>query len=130
MSGESPSFRKCSNPISIGIDEITSRKRAICRYFTRQISNIKERNSSLMNHSALSKVDRVKMVLGHCLAYGIVRRREAIHKVKRFREISPQSLFLKRTETEWRLATAVRAFSSGRKPGRPKSLPTVGDAQA
>ena len=49
------------------------------------------------------------MVLGQCLAYGIVRRREGIHKVKRVREISPQSLFLKRTETEWRLSTLLRS---------------------
>jgi hypothetical protein len=49
------------------------------------------------------------MVLGQCLAYGIVRRREGIHKVKRVREISPQSLFLKGTETERRLSTLLRS---------------------
>ena len=32
----------------IGIELITSRKRGICRYFTRQISSIRERKSSLM----------------------------------------------------------------------------------
>jgi hypothetical protein len=56
MSGESPSFRNCSKRISRGIDEITSRKRAIYRYFTRQISNIKERNSSLVKPILLPRI--------------------------------------------------------------------------
>lgn len=51
MSGESPSFRKCSSRISSGIDRITSPNRAIWRYFTFQISSISERYSSLMNPS-------------------------------------------------------------------------------
>src|SRR5262249_411222 len=56
-------------------------------------------------HSALAKVDRVKMLRGQRLANGIVGRGEGEHKMKRVREISPQSLFLKRTETEWGRST-------------------------
>src|ERR1700723_3876098 len=49
------------------------------------------------------------MVLGQYLAYGIVGRREGIHEVKRVREISPQSLFLKSTETVWNVSRLLRS---------------------
>src|SRR5215813_821547 len=48
------------------------------------------------------------MMLGQCPAYGVVGRRKSVHKVKRVREISPESLFLKSAETEWHLSTLLR----------------------
>jgi hypothetical protein len=72
------------------------------------------------------------MVLGQCLVYGIVRRREGMRNVKRVREISPQSLFLKRTETE-RGSPPVAQFAPFRQDAsrdRPSLCETVGDAQA
>src|SRR5215467_10887533 len=48
------------------------------------------------------------MMLGQCPAYSIAGRRKGVHKVKRVREISPQSLFLKSAKTEWCLSTLLR----------------------
>src|SRR5579862_129173 len=59
-------------------------------------------------HPSLSQINRVKMVLGQRLAYGISGRREGIHKVKRVREVSPQSFFLKGAETEWCRSALLR----------------------
>src|SRR5215470_13484835 len=60
-------------------------------------------------HSPLSQIDRIKMMLGQGSAYSIIGRRKGVHKVKRICEISPESFFLKRAETEWRGSALLRS---------------------
>ena len=108
MSGESPSFRKCDNRISSGIERITSPNRGISRYFTFQISSISERYSSLMNPIFRScQIDSVKMMLGQSLPDRIVRWPKRVDQMEKVRQIAPQNFFFVSREAEWLIFTLL-----------------------